>query len=77
MTTPSDSWGERLKARTIQALKDKVDENELSFEELTMKSDELEEKCLKLEKELDDARAEYIHNEYLRILVLLENGELK
>lgn len=78
MTTPYDSWDwERLKAQTIEALKNKIDENELSFEELTMKSDELEAKCLKLEKELDDARTEYVHNEYLRILVLYENGDLK
>lgn len=74
MTRRYDSWEEREKAEMKMVIKQKIQENTLSFEELTKKNDELEKEYGELEDRLEEIKYEIIENEYARILILMNEG---
>ena len=69
-----DSWEEREKAETKMILKQKLEDNTLTYEELTKKSNELEKEYSELKDRLDEIEHECIQVEYLRMLLLMQEG---
>lgn len=72
--TRYDSWEERQKAEMKMVIKQKIQENTLSFEELTKKNKELVKEYEELEDRLEEIKDEVIENEYVRIILLMNEG---